>query len=132
MTCGWLEDSNRWSDARLRERDGTHALAGGAGVPCASLFHGDRDGFFEGVSVVGAMGERPVGLKHHDQGFFEVAFGLGQRPALGVDPGNHLDVAGVPLAMLQIDGGELSNHGNVSVPERASDVNRSRQLLEVR
>ena len=63
------------------------------------------------------MREGAVGFEDHDQSFFEVPFGFGQRSALRVDAGNFFDVGRVPLVLFEIDRGKLSNHYTVSISQ---------------
>jgi len=115
MTSGYCWDSSKSSAVCLRAEADTRAPGDGAAGPCAS-FNRDGDGLFDRLrAAVSFVGEVSVGLQHQFQRFLEISLGLRQCLALGVDAWNFFDIAEVPFASLQIDGGKLTNHSRLLV-----------------
>jgi len=108
------KDSNKSNVSRPRGEAGTLVPAGGVPVPAVSL-NGYREGFFDGVTAVGAMSKGSIGFQNHDQSLFQIPFSFSQRSTLSIDPGNFFHGGDIPLAVFHVDRCELTNH-DLSIP----------------
>ena len=106
----YSEDSKTGNGGSLLERGDNDGSLSDARARAASC-RNNRDGFLNGLSPVGLVGDFSICVKDQGESFSKISFGLGESFALGVGAGNFLDAAEIPLSLLKVNGGKLSDHG---------------------